>query len=108
MTIQEHLRALEAVISGKTGVSIDQIYSRRRDAQITHTRAIIWALAYEYLKYTFKQIGRAYERDHTTVINGYYRIKESVNIKKIAKEINKEVPGILERKKTDYEPIRRK
>lgn len=108
MTAQEHIGALEIVIATKTGVTVDELHSRRRDAQITHARGLVWALAYDYLNYTFKEIGRVYGRDHTTIVNGYYRIKKLVNIKTVAEEIRTEVPGVLERKTTPYEPIRKK
>lgn len=102
MDAYEQISALESVIANRTGVTVDEVRGRRRDGQIGHARAIIWALAYDYLGFTFNQIARVYGRDHTTIISIYYRIKKQVNIDGIAEELKKEVPGVLEKRPTPY------
>ena len=102
MDIYQQINAIENVIAGKTGVTIDQMRGRNRDAQTSHARHIVWVLAYDYLDFTYPQIAMVYDRDHTTIISGANRLRKEVNIETIVEDIRKEIPEILEKKELLY------
>lgn len=53
-----------------------EIYSRNRAAKIAYARQIVMYLCKECMDTTFSDIGKALQRDHSSVMHGYDRIKK--------------------------------
>jgi len=76
---QEEIAKVEKIIistSKVTGVSIRDIISRRRDPKIVHARHIAMFLSHELTTLTYVSIGKAMDRDHTSIM---YAIKKLNN-----------------------------
>ena len=76
VSTQEEIAKVEKIIiatSKVTGVSIRDIISRRRDPKIVHARHIAMFLAHELTTLTYVSIGKAMDRDHTSIM---YAIKK--------------------------------
>ena len=76
-------------------VTVDDLISNKRKKEITVPRQISMYLIKELTKNTHKEIGKAFNRDHSTVVNSLKKVKESLeNDIRIEKEI-KELKRIL-------------
>ena len=58
------------------GVTAAQIVSNCRLKSITERRSIIMHLAHRLTGQSFPQIARTLNRDHTTVLHGYWKVAE--------------------------------
>ena len=63
-------------IADYTKIPVEKICSNRRDAHIVRARWMAWYLLREEFNFYVATIGRAYERDHTTVISGLRKAEE--------------------------------
>jgi len=62
------------------GVSVEEIKSARRGVDLMRPRHIAMYLAREMTVLTFPQIGRVIgNRDHSTVIHGYFKIRDQID-----------------------------
>jgi len=68
-------RVIDAV-SKSTGVTVAEIIGPRRDRHIVRARFASMAIARDYLDLSLPQIGREFNRDHTSVINALRRIDD--------------------------------
>ena len=77
------------------GVKIEELKSKKRSAEIVYVRHITMYLALELAGMSLKNVGRAFDRDHTTVMsardNVFNRIKKDISFDKEIKEIIKEL-----------------
>ena len=58
------------------GIDPDVIWDRRRFKRICEPRWVVWHIMALYFSYS--QIGRVFNYDHTTVMNGIMRIRERI------------------------------
>ncbi len=90
------LLRIEDAVSTVSKIDIESILSRMQNREYTDARAVIWYAAHEYLKYSYSYLGRLYIRDHTTIISGVNKIKDSEEYKqKVEQIIKKYCPHIL-------------
>lgn len=61
-------------VSKSTGVTMAEIIGPRRDRHIIRARFAAMAIARDYLDLSLPQIGREFNRDHTSVINALRRV----------------------------------
>lgn len=99
----ERLKIVEEIIAEGSGTTIERIYSKSREAPENTARQVIWTIAYDYLGMTYKAIGRVYSKDHTTIISGCRRIRETykADLKQLVNNIEKIYPGLIKRLKKD-------
>ena len=91
---QDGLAKVEEIITATskiTGVAIMDIMSRRRDPKIIHARHIAMFLVYELTTLSYVSIGRAMDRDHTSIM---YAIKKLNNRGRGKSKINTDMVKI--------------
>lgn len=57
------------------GLTLKQLKSRKRSANISQARFVVWEHLYDKLGMTLTEIGKDFERHHSDVIHGMRRIK---------------------------------
>lgn len=91
---QEGFAKVEKIIfatSKVTGVSINDIMSRRRDPKLVQARHIVMFLAHELTTLSYVSIGKAMDRDHTSIM---YAIKKLNNRGRGKSKINTDMVKI--------------
>lgn len=61
-------------VSKATGVRPDQIMGRARTKHVVRARFAAMAIARDYLGLSYPAIGRAFDRDHTSIINAMRKV----------------------------------
>lgn len=85
--VEEIIKATSKI----TGVGISDIMSRRRDPKIIHARHIAMFLAHELTTLSYVSIGKAMDRDHTSIM---YAIKKLNNRGRGKSKINTDMVKI--------------
>ena len=88
MTLTDHIR--DAAL--KAGCTPEIILGQRRDRRTAHARQDAMADAYATGRYSLPQIGRAFNRDHTTVLYAV-RIVEQRRLAQDIADVLMEVPA---------------
>lgn len=74
-----------------TGITRNELLSARRPANFVYARHIAMYLAREYTTLSFPQIGRAMNKDHTTV---YYVANKLSNRSRGATKLNRDISAV--------------
>lgn len=74
-----------------TGVTRNELLSGRRPAEFVHARHIAMYLAREYTTLSLPQIGRAMNKDHTTV---HYVANKMANRGRGATKVNRDLAAV--------------
>ena len=74
-----------------TGLTRNELLSGRRSKEFVHARHIAMYLAREYTTLSFPQIGRAMNKDHTTV---YYVANKMANRGRGATKVNRDIAAV--------------
>lgn len=69
MRTNDRVKEIALAVCAETSIPISAIYGRNRKANVAEARWIIMRIAYDQ-GMSYEQIGRALNRDHTTVIYG--------------------------------------
>lgn len=69
-------------VSEKLGVEVDALFGRSRKREIAYARQLCIYLIKRKTKFTFSDIGRYFNRDHTTVIHSINAIKDLMDVDK--------------------------
>lgn len=71
LTARGLLELLDEVCS-RRGVTRDELCSRRRSRALSQARHELWCLILEHpdRHYSHNELGRLFERDHTTILSG--------------------------------------
>lgn len=92
--------SLEAIIeltASYFNISLDDIHSNSRSKSICYPRQIAMYLCRTFTDYSLPRIGKAFKKDHTTVMHSFEKIEKSVktdpeiytHIHELSKQINK-------------------
>lgn len=79
-------------VSRTTGVSVEDIYSKKRTANISNARKMCFYIIRSVTDMSFKAIGEEFNKDHTTVI---YNIEEMEKMLDINSTLNSQVLDII-------------
>jgi len=74
-----------------SGLTRNELLSGRRSKEFVHARHIAMYLAREYTTLSFPQIGRAMNKDHTTV---YYVANKMANRGRGATKVNRDIAAV--------------
>lgn len=69
-------RRIIKVCADEFGVSPEDMLGPRRQRRITWARFAAWELMYQPHRTSFPEIGRKFDRDHSTILSGVLRSKE--------------------------------
>ena len=72
------LMMLQRVVAEVFGLHRNDLMARCRTKKVTFPRQVAMYLARKLTGASFPQIGRAFNRDHATVLHAYRRVKESL------------------------------
>lgn len=64
------IAAIVAAVAGAFGIPPAEVLGRDRSKTVMEARLIAYYLARHCTRYSYPQLGRAFERDHTTVLSG--------------------------------------
>lgn len=65
-------------VAQKYGISTDDIYGRKRTKHVAHARAVSAYIIRKITDMSFPSIGKAFDRDHSTIISAYQQIEEAI------------------------------
>lgn len=83
------------LVSRETGVSLLDLRSHRRSRQCARPRQLAMWLVRHTTLLTFPQIGRALDRDHTTVMHAIHKIDELRAISRPTRELSDRLLSML-------------
>ncbi len=66
------------LVAHATGISIDLMTGRRREANIVFARHISMYLIRELCNYSLKSVGKIFNRDHTTIISAHNHVTNAI------------------------------
>ena len=64
-----------------TGVTVEEIKSRKRTPEIAEARFVYWKLRFEKHGYSYSAIGRETNRTHATVAHGVRRANDLISMR---------------------------
>lgn len=79
-------------VSRTTGVSVDDINSKKRTANVSDARKMVFYILREVTDMSYEEIGNRFSRDHSTVI---YNIREMADKIKVDSTLNSQVTDII-------------
>ena len=85
-------------VSRTTGVSVDDIYSKKRTANIANARKMCFYIIREVTDMSFAAIGKEFNKDHTTVM---YNIDEMEKKLSVNYTLNSQVKDIINNIKSE-------
>lgn len=93
------LATIEQAISKASRVSIEDIRGSKRDKEMAEARQAIWYVGHDYLGYSYAELGRYYQKDHTTIIHGVAKIRKAQKDvgESLIAGIKKTCPEVLDR-----------
>jgi len=68
---------LESIVARECGVPLEEMRVPGRFQERVEARFILWYLGSTLLQYSAARMGRFYEKDHTTVLNGIAQVRAS-------------------------------
>ena len=71
---------IQRIVAAYFNISVDNILSTRRSAELMVPRQIAIYLSSQTTRLSLVQIGRQFERDHTTVIHAIHRVKDRISV----------------------------
>ena len=72
------VRLIIAVVAAIFNLPLRTMYSKRRDPRAAKIRFAAYYLAHLHTEYSYPQIGRVFNKDHTTIMHGVKRCKELI------------------------------
>ena len=94
------IRMVEEAIADASNICIENIRSRSRDKRFAEARMAVWFVAHDHMGFSYPAIGEIYGRDHTTVLSGVRKMRNSDGAKYIMEGIRKTCPDALIKPKT--------
>lgn len=67
---------IQAMVAAYYQIPVREMYSARRSREVARPRQVAMYLAYEVTPKSLPEIGRRFERDHTTVIHAIRQIQK--------------------------------
>lgn len=71
------IQTLELVISAASGVSIMDIRSAKRQANLVRARHMVWCLAVRFMGFHAIDIARIYGKDHTSILSAINKFRNT-------------------------------
>lgn len=94
------LMTIAEMVEARTGISINDLRSRRRDRMTSYARHLFWYLSKKNTTKSLPVLGKFLEKDHTSVIHGIKRIKARMETEPLLVdlivEMSKDIRGIQE------------
>lgn len=79
-------------VSRTTGVSVEEINSKKRTANVSNARKMVFYILREVTDMSYEDIGKQFGRDHSTVI---YNIREMGEMMKTNSTLNSQISDIV-------------
>lgn len=87
------MRLIINVVSQRTGISVNEIMSPRRNKRAVEARQIVMYLARKHTSLSLPQIGKQLGgRDHSTVLHGVGKVSESAALLALATALERDLP----------------
>lgn len=91
------IATLEDAIAAAANVTVENMRSHNRERQYADARHAVWFIARDYLGFSYKELSRIYLRDHTTIIHGAKKMRESKLAERIVEGVKKVCPDVLDK-----------
>lgn len=92
----ERIVKLEEVIAKAANISIDDLTSDSRSPAIAEARQVLWTVAYDEMSYSYPMLASYYQKDHTTIIHGVSKMRNSDACSRFIEAIKKNSPGLFD------------
>lgn len=89
------IRAVEEAIASAAKVTVEDMRSHNRTEAYAQARMAVWFIAKDHLGYSYSKIGRVYNRDHTTIISGVRKMRNSEESKRVLEGVRKVCPDVF-------------
>lgn len=86
------IRKIIESVSSSYNVSVDDIYSSRQDAEISHARQVAMYVVRQITDTSLKNIGKEFDKDHSTVLYSCNKIKKLISTNDME---NKKIENII-------------
>ena len=90
----ERLQRVEKIIADAASVTIQELRSHNRTKEFVEARQAVWFIAKDYLKIPCTRLAAIYERDHTTILYGANKIRNSAFKDIVLDGVRKEYPEL--------------
>lgn len=112
-TIRDVVLEIQIVVGEQCGVNLTQMLGECRDAEYVRARQICFLLCREFTPYSTPEIGRLFNRDHTTVIWGYQKMRRLIkempsfanDIEILRARIKANISGGLDAEEDTWKPL---
>lgn len=96
------VRTIQDRVCSEMGVPMRELLSARRSQQTARCRQVAMYLAVELTSASYPQVGRAFDRDHTTVLYGVRKIREALAVDHDLARVVGELTARLTSEETDH------
>jgi chromosomal replication initiation ATPase DnaA len=96
LKIPARILMIEASISKASGVSVPDMRGHRRDKTYADARHAVWYVANVHLNYSLMELGRCYDRDHTTIMSGVRKMRDNKFGERVVESLKKNCPIAFE------------
>lgn len=90
---------VEEAIMRAANVTLEQIRSPIRDKQYVEARQAVWYICHEHLGFSYPELAKVYQRDHTTILSGVRKMRNGDVGKRVLEQLQKTRPEIFEERK---------
>ena len=89
--IGDVLKIIVEEVSRTTGISVEDIYSKKQTSDVSIARKMCFYIIREVTDMSFKAIGEKFGKDHTTVLYGVQSIESFLEDKPYEKELIEDI-----------------
>lgn len=93
------IQLVEEAIGRAANVTLEQMRSHQRDKEYAEARMAVWYICHDHLGFSFVELARVYQRDHTTIISGVRKMRSGKASEQILDGIKKAQPELFEQRK---------
>ncbi len=94
----KRMELIEDIISNASNVTIEEMRSHNRMREYVDARMVVWTIAKDYLGFSYPFIAKIYKRDHTTIIYGVEKMRNTPAYQSVIDRIQQLHPGLLDKK----------
>ena len=93
--IQKRIATVEEIIAKAAGVTVEKMRSHERDRAYAEARMAVWFIAHDHMEFSYVTIAKVYKRDHTTIMHGVGKMRNSKVGEKVLEGIRTACPQVL-------------
>src|SRR5690349_7933008 len=100
------LHLIQRIVARHYGLTREELMSRRRLRRLAYPRAVAMTLCRELTDASLPRIGRSFRKDHTTIIHGMQRCRQTPELMDTIERLRPIVQAALALEELDTLPMR--